>query len=250
MDVGRPSRNHRRRRRSSNYLDETGQLRNRDILSAGWNQGSSNGTNMRGLAIDEDLLEHPLPLSVLIAIIAGVFLVLLCIITACCITGARRRRKKQDADDAKVDSYALKKLNPPESDGPERKIYKPPHRRTDETLVTSSKKDMQRVSKSATLEKNHRSNYARGIAKVSNASATGCSTPLLVNKRVPERKPSSGKDMNRQNNYATSSPVVMHNGRNRRRNIDNQIVNNLRKTNNSQSPSNSVDDRDSSGTEV
>ena len=68
MDVGRPSRNHRRKRRSSNYLDESGQLRDRDILSAGWNQGSSNGTNMRGLAIDEDLLEHPLPLSVLIAI--------------------------------------------------------------------------------------------------------------------------------------------------------------------------------------
>lgn len=245
MDVGRPK-SHRRKRRSSNYLDERGQLRDREILSAGWNQGTSNGTNMRGLAIDEDLLAHPLPLSVVIAIVAGVLLVLLCIITACCITSARRSKAKQDARDAKVDAYALKKLKPLQTEDEERKIYKPKHRRSDETLVTSSKKDKQRVSKPATLEKNHRSNYARGIAKVSTSSAS----PVVVSKRAPERKSGSSKEANRQNNCSSSSPLIVQNSRNRRRNIDNQIINNLRKNNNSHPNNTQQRDADSSGTEV
>ena len=182
-----------RRRRS----DTSGQASEKNS-NTGWrdDEKSHNGTNMRGININQSELSDTTPLIVGVSLAAVVLIGSIAFALCCCICGGRRKAKQKERD---IEMVARKTAALEEDDT------------DDDDLSTNQSYSKAKV---ITLDKNQ-------VAARNNRADVNCSQSLLSPKqRSRHDKANNVRDAHR--------PLLKHD---RRKNVDLKFSNNLKEAN-------------------
>nr|CAB3247083.1 extracellular matrix protein FRAS1 [Phallusia mammillata] len=169
----------------------------RNAFNTGWLDGKSqqNGTNMRGILIDEEKIDGSVNTVAIASAVAAIVLLFIIAVTCFCCTAKKRRQRQKERD---LEMLQRKKVDMDnDNSGTDRKHVA--------KVVSLSDK----YADGDELDKNYRYNKVR----VSNVNLNNCETPLIMSSRNTS-KPNNKKSV--------TKPLL------RNRGLDIQIVNNLK----------------------